>query len=282
MSDVDRRRGVHGRAQDLPVDRGDGLGVAFFQAPKRLVPADVTVQGAAGFIAGEPILDEPLAVPAGAGLYEVMDVRMCAVGVLAAQRERALGEAAAGVENAGFGMRPAEVREEPPVLAVVPRHPAAEGEPGRVVVRAPAESVQAEGAQSEREGERVARMRLEMPEQRLERSYRLPVEGEPEDPDMRLLALRNSRHELPCPRQRFPRFRNPTVNLQMPGETCVGEREARIVADGLAKARIGAGPRGKQKIHAGAVGLSGLGRGRGERKAVAVDVHHIHFIGLQA
>ena len=56
------------------------------------------------------------------------------------------------------------------------------------MVRTAAESVQAEGAQGEGENERVARMRLEMREQRLERFYRLAIDGKAKDVDMRALA----------------------------------------------------------------------------------------------
>src|SRR5262249_27289584 len=199
-----------------------------------------------------------------------------------AQLERALGEAPAGVESASFGMRPSEVRKKPPIVVVVSCHPAAERQPRRVVIGAAAESVQAEGAQSEGENERVARMRLEMREQRLQRLYGLTVDGKAKDVDMRALARGRPSPPLPCDGQRVLGFGNAAVDLQVPGETRMSERESRVVCDRLLEARVGAGTGGKQEVDAAAVCRGGLRRSRGEREAVAVEVHHIHSIGLQA
>src|ERR1700750_480723 len=59
-------------------------------------------------------------------------------------------------------MRPAEICQKPPILAIVAGVTLANREPRRVMVGAPGECVQAERAEQETEAERLARKLVEM------------------------------------------------------------------------------------------------------------------------
>src|SRR3954463_5263245 len=109
------------------------------------MPADVGMEHAAAVVSRQPGFDESSAFVALARLGEEMDIGMRAVRVLAPQLERACGDAAARGKLARFGVRPAEVREKPPVLPVLRCEAPAQREARSVVVRAAAEAVQAEG-----------------------------------------------------------------------------------------------------------------------------------------
>src|SRR3954470_13602760 len=107
------------------------------------------MEHSAAVVARQPGFDEPRAFAALAGLGEEMDIGVRAMRVLVPQLERPCGDAAAHTELTRLGMRSAEGREEPPVLAVARSEPPAQREAGGVVVRAAAEAVQAEGAERE-------------------------------------------------------------------------------------------------------------------------------------
>src|SRR5829696_1369770 len=72
---------------------------------------------------------------------------MRGVGVFGTQRQRALGQGPAGGEISRLGVRPAEVTDEPPVLAIMPRVAFADREFCGIVVGTARERIEAECAE---------------------------------------------------------------------------------------------------------------------------------------
>src|SRR6266436_7756735 len=83
-------------------------------------------------------------------------------GVFRPQRKSPFGQRAADADIAGFGMLPAQIGEEPPILAVMAGVTLADREFRRVVIGASGEGIETERAEQQREHEGVARILVEM------------------------------------------------------------------------------------------------------------------------
>src|ERR1700754_2328084 len=80
-------------------------------------------------------------------LEQRMGKRMRGICVFSAQRNRPFGRRSTNADVSCFGMRPAEIGQEPPILAIMPGVTLANREPRRVVVGASGKCVQAERAE---------------------------------------------------------------------------------------------------------------------------------------
>ena len=159
---VQRRVWRAGRP-DLPlVDIQSRVGIASFDRGQRDVPAQMSVQEAAPLMRRQPIRQECAAGFRFALFEQRVGKPVCRVGVGGPQRERPFGQCAAGVGIAGLGMRPAEIGEEPPVVAIMAGVPLADREFCGVVVGPAGEGVETEGAEQQLQDEGVARIFLEM------------------------------------------------------------------------------------------------------------------------
>src|SRR5260221_13794834 len=102
----------------------------------------MAMQEALAVMRGQPLREEFSALGHVALLEHRMRKAMRSIGVYRSQRHRAFAQSAAGAEIPGFGMRPAQITREPPVLAIMPGDAFAHRELGGVVVGASGKSVQ--------------------------------------------------------------------------------------------------------------------------------------------
>ena len=129
---------------------------------QRDVPGKMPVQKTLAIMRRHPLREKFSAHRHVALLEHRMREAMRGVGVFGTQRHGALGQRPAGGEIARLGVRPAEVTDEPPVLAIMPRVAFADREFCGIVVGTARERVEAERAEQDRQHLRVARIFFEM------------------------------------------------------------------------------------------------------------------------
>ncbi len=159
---VERRIGRTGRPDLLLVDIERGIGIAGFDRRQGDVPAQMPVQEAALFMRRQPGRQERAAGFRFALFEQRMGKPVRGAGVGRPLRQGPFGQFAADADLAGFGVRPAEIGQEPPVIAVMAGVALADREFGGVVVGPAGEGVEAEGAEQQRQNQGVARIFLEM------------------------------------------------------------------------------------------------------------------------
>ena len=113
-----------------------------------------------------------------------MRQRMNRVGVFAPDAERALGDPPSGRNTAVFGVRPAEIGQEPPVVAIVAGIAFAQIHPRLIMVRHPRKREQSKGAERQHQNQGIARPAFEMCQRQFEGADRLALRGQRQDLDM--------------------------------------------------------------------------------------------------
>ncbi len=198
---------------------------------------------------------------------------MRGVGVFRTQRHGALGQCPAGGEIARLGVRPAEVADKPPVLAIMPRVAFADRELGGIVVGTARERVKAERAEQDRQHLRIARIFFEMRLGAGHGDFRLALDHGGHDLDMVFFALARAGGQLPGLRRHGARLAALHVELMQPRAADTRQRKARIFRDRLVEGVLGTVPGRQHAVDAVTVMRRGAIGGGGQRKIVSVPVH---------
>jgi len=198
---------------------------------------------------------------------------MRGVGVLGTQPHRVFGQCPAGGEITRLGVRPAEVTDEPPVLAIMPRVAFADRELGGIVVGTARERVEAERAEQDRQHLRVARIFFEMRLGAVHGDFRLALDRGGHDLDMAFFARGRAAGQFTGLRRHGARLAALHVELMKPRAADTRQREAWIFRDRLVERVFGAVPGRQHAVDALAVMRRGAVRGGGQRKIVSVPVH---------
>ncbi|MFD1960587.1 hypothetical protein ACFSHP_19205 [Novosphingobium panipatense] len=136
------------------IDRERRIGIALLQRGERGergVPGDMPVEDAAAVIFGKPSRDQCFRFVVGARLEHGVGQRVRAIGVLAAQLDRAFQHRATARDLTIFRQRPAPIGEEPPVVVGKVRGVAlAQIDLGLIVFDHAGEGEQAESADRQR------------------------------------------------------------------------------------------------------------------------------------
>ena len=271
--DVQRRIGPARRLDMLFVDRKRTVEIAFVEVGQRDVPGKMPVQEALAIMRRHPLCEKFSAHRHVALLEHRMREAMRGVGVFGAQRHGALGQCPAGGEITRLGMRPAEVTDEPPVLAIVPRVAFADRKLGGIVVGTARERVEAERAEQDRQYLRVARIFFEMRLGAGHGDFRLALDHGGHDLDMAFFALARGGRQFAGLSRHGARLAAFHVELMQPGAADMRQRKARILRDRLVEGVLGAVPGRQQAVDAVAVMRRGAIRGGGQQKIVSVPVH---------
>ena len=144
----------------------------------------MAVQETLAIMRRQPLREEFAAGFHVALLEHRMRQAMRRIGVGRSQLHRAFAQGASFAQVSRFGMRPAEIAGEPPVLAVVRGVTQADRELGGVMVGATREGIEAEGAEQQRQHQRVARIFVQMGLGAVDGNFRLALDHGGHDLDM--------------------------------------------------------------------------------------------------
>ncbi len=206
-------------------------------------------------------------------LEQRMRERVRRIGVFIPQRHGAFGQGPADAGVSCLGMGPAEIGEKPPILAIVRSVALANREFCGIVVRASRERVEAEGAEQQREYQRIARKLVEMLLRAGQGHGRFPLDGCGHDLDVLAFAPARSGGELPGERGLGARLRGLHVHLVDARPRDIGECEVRIFGDGAVESFGGPKPGRKHAVDAVAVKHCRVFRYGRQRQIVSVLVH---------
>jgi hypothetical protein len=148
----------------------------------------MAMQDAGPVIVRQPAGDQRVGLGAGSVLEQRVRHRVQPMRAGRLQREASFGDRPAMRQVQVLGVRPAEIGQEPPVRAIVRRHPLAEVHARLRMTGHPGKGEQAEGAQRQRQDEGVARPRLHMGQHLLQRRDRIAADGTRERLDMAAFA----------------------------------------------------------------------------------------------
>ena len=192
------RRGVGYRRPDARVIDGERtIGVAIVECQQGLVPREMPIQDAAAVVFRHPITEKGIGGVEIALLEQRMRKRMGAMGVLPAHSESPFGQRPAALDVAGFGVRPAQICQEPPILAVMRGMTLADRHARRIMIGAPREGVEPVSAEKGGEHQSIAGEFLEVLFGTGKCRCRPPFERGSQHLDMLTLAPGRARHKFP-------------------------------------------------------------------------------------
>ena len=192
------------------------------------------------------------------------------VGVFASQRHGAFAESAADAQISRLDVRPAEIAQEPPVLAIVSGVALADRKLCGVVIGATGEGVETERAEQQGEDQCVARAFVQMLFGAGYGKPGLSFDGSGRDLDVAAFALACARRQLAGARRLGPGLGTLHIHLMNSRPRDIGQGEVRILCNGLVECIVGAMPGRQHAVDAVAVICRGaLGRRR-ERQIVSV------------
>ena len=191
-------------------------------------------------------------------------------GVARIADKRAFDLTGAARDVAEFDARPAEIGEEPPIVAPVPRQAFEQRQLRLVVVDPPAKAQQPEHPQRQSQHQTVARIVGDvLLEQRL-RLRPVAVDREGDRLDVPRLARRDPAGEDARLRRRRLGFGHARLHLTEPRPRDVAEREIRVGGERPVEQRPGAGIGRQHQIDRGDIirGRSIAGRAQGQSETV--------------
>ena len=233
----------------------------------------MAVQETLAVMRRQPLRDEFAAGFHVALLEHRMRQAMRGIGVGRSQLHRAFAQGPSFAQVSGFGMRPAEIAGEPPVLAVMRGVTQADRELGGVMVGAARECVEAEGAEQQRQHQRIARIFVQMRLGAAGGEFRFAVDHRGHDLDMADFPRRRACDQFAGARGHGAGFLAFHVELMQAGARDMRQREAGIFRDRAVEGGLGAVPGRQHAVDAVAVMRRGLvGSGR-QQQIISVPVH---------
>ncbi len=250
----------------LEVGAHRGIVIAQLHLPERDVPADVAVEQSFPRIVGQPFLQELQSGFLFAGFVVHVRLHVRAVCAPRVELHRALDRLPRALDVAGFHAREGELGKKERILVPMRREFFQELPHLLLAPFAAGKADQPEDAAAWREHHRVARVLLQVLAREGVGLGRAAFDGEDDDFDVVLLALRQVLRQLARHQRgglRFGHLRHHEQRARLAG---VGEREAGILSDGPLKGLLGVWLAASSSASALAISVTRLLRLRGERE----------------
>jgi len=240
---MDWRGGGYGGPDARVIDGERTIRVATFQRQQCFMPRQMAIEDAVAVVSRQPFTEKAIRCTRIALLEQGMGKGMGTMGILSAQPKRAFGQKSPVLQVAGFGVRPPQVCEEPPILPVMPGVTLANRNARRIVIGSTGESIEAVGAEQRSQHQYVAREFFQVVFGTGNRFCRPTFDRRSKDLHMLTLAFARSGRKLSGPRRHRPRLGIFRVQLMQPRPGDVCESKIRVGGDRAIKRFAASNPR---------------------------------------